>query len=93
MSEKMVRMSFTLPPSLRRDLDYVSGRIGVTKSALVSELLGPALSDLSALLSTIPENPSEADLLRARGRSNELILQRVQSLRSIEGDLFHDHQM
>lgn len=92
MSQKMVRMSFTVPPSLRADLDYLSHRMGVTKSALVSELLGPPLGDLRSLMEMVPENPTDEDVLRARGKSNELILKRLQSLRSIEGDLFDDRQ-
>lgn len=92
MSEKMVRMSFTLPPSIRSDLDYLSARMGVTKSSLVSELLSGPLGDLRSLMEMVPDNPTEADFLRARGKSNELILQRLQSLRSIEGDLFDERK-
>lgn len=93
MSEKMVRMSFTVPPSIRQNLDYLSSRMGVTKSALVSELLTTPLSDLRDLMEMVPDNPSEADLLRASGKSNELIAARLRSLRSIEGDLFDDRNM
>lgn len=93
MSEKMVRMSFTVPPSIRQNLDYLSSRMGVTKSALVSELLTTPLSDLRDLMEMVPDNPSEADLLRASGKSNELIAARLRSLRSIEGDLFDDRKM
>lgn len=92
MSSKMVRMSFTVPPQLRADLDYVSARLGITKSALLTELVGQPLTDLRSLMELVPENPTEADLLRARGKSNELIVSRLQSLRQIEGDLFDDRQ-
>lgn len=93
MSSKMVRMTFTVPPSIRQNLDYLSARMGVTKSALVSELLTTPLGDLRDLMEVVPENPTEADLLRASGRSNELIAARLRSLRSIEGDLFDDRKM
>lgn len=93
MSEKMVRMSFTVPPSIRQNLDYLSSRMGITKSALVAELLTTPLSDLRDLMEMVPDNPSEADLLRASGKSNELIAARLRSLRSIEGDLFDDRNM
>lgn len=92
MSSKMVRMSFTVPPQIRADLDYVSARLGITKSALLTELVGQPLTDLRSLMELVPENPTEADLLRARGKSNELIVSRLQSLRQIEGDLFDDRQ-
>lgn len=86
-------MTFTVPPSIRQNLDYLSARMGVTKSALVSELLATPLGDLRDLMDMVPENPTEADLLRASGKSNELIAARLRSLRSIEGDLFDDRQV
>jgi len=92
MSEKMVRMSFTLPPSVRANLDFLSVRMGVTKSSLVAELLSGPLGDLRSLMELVPENPTEEDLIRARGKSNELITQRLRSLRSMEGDLFDDRK-
>lgn len=93
MAEKMVRVSFTVPPSIRENLDYLSGRMGVTKSALITELVSGPLGDLKALMEMVPENPTADDFLRARGKSNELILKRIQSLRSIEGDLFDERNL
>lgn len=93
MSEKMVRMSFTVPPQVRADLDYLSARLGVTKSALISELLATPLADLRSLVELVPDNPSQDDLLRARGKSNELITDRLQSYRKLEGDLFDDRNL
>ncbi len=93
MSEKMVRMSFTLPPQTRADLDYLAGRLGITKSALVTELLGAPLNDLRSLIEMVPDNPTPDDLLRARGASNKLITDRIQSYRKIEGDLFDDRNL
>ncbi|MCA1807603.1 MAG: hypothetical protein LC687_07130 [Actinobacteria bacterium] len=93
MSTKMVRMSFTVPPTLRDDLNYLSTRLSVTKSSLLSELLAGPLRDLCELMVMVPEHPTDDDFLRARGKSNELILKRLQSLRSIEGDLFDDRKV
>jgi metal-responsive CopG/Arc/MetJ family transcriptional regulator len=93
MSEKMVRMSFTLPPSLRSDLDYLSARLGVTKSSLVSDILNTSLSDLRSLVEMVPDNPTEADMVRANGKSNEIIAERLRSYRKLEGDLFDDRDL
>jgi hypothetical protein len=93
MSEKMVRVSFTVPPQVRSDLDYLSTRLGVTKSSLVSELLGSPLSDLRDLVETVPDNPTPADYLRAKGKSNALIADRLRSYRAIEGDLFDERSL
>jgi len=86
-------MSFTVPPQVRADLDYLSSRLGVTKSALISELLATPLADLRSLVEMVPDNPSQDDLLRARGKSNELITDRLQSFRKLEGDLFDDRNL
>jgi predicted DNA-binding protein len=93
MSQSMVRVSFTIPPQIRTDLDYLSSRLGVSKSALVSELLGGPLGDLRELMEMVPENPTTEELLRARGKSNSLIAHRLRNLRKIEGDLFDDRQV
>jgi predicted DNA-binding protein len=93
MTQTMVRVSFTIPPQIRENLDYLSGRLGVSKSALVSELLGTPLGDLRELFEAIPENPTEADVLRARGKSNSLIAHRLRSLRATEGDLFDERPL
>lgn len=93
MPQNMVRMSFTLPPQVRADLDYLADRLGVTKSALVAEMIGVPLRDLVSLVEMVPDNPSADDVLRARGKSNELISKRLQSYRKLEGDLFDDRNM
>lgn len=87
MAERMVRMSFTVPPSLRNDLSYLSVRLGVTKSALLSLLVGEPLGDLRQLVEDIPETPTDADVRRFRGRSREIIEQRVGNLQDLTSDL------
>lgn len=92
----MKRASFTLPPSVVDDLDYISRRMGATKSFVVSEVLGEALGPLSALLRSIPENATAADanaaLMRFRGASGDVIRGRLDALRdtmdSIDPDAF-----
>lgn len=93
MTEKMVRVSFTIPAPIRKDLDYLADRLGVSKSALVSELLGVPLGDLRELMEMVPDNPTAEDVVRARGKSNSLIAHRLRNLRSIEGDLFDDRNL
>lgn len=81
----MKRASFTLPPAVVDDLDYVSRRIGVTKSSIVSDVLSEALGPLSALLRSIPEDATAEDasaaLMRFRGASSDVIRGRLDALR------------
>jgi hypothetical protein len=93
MSQAMVRVSFTIPPQVRANLDHLSDRLGVSKSALITELLEGPLGDLRELMDLIPENPTPEDVLRARGKSNSLIAHRLRSLRATEGDLFDERTL
>lgn len=85
---KLARTSFTLPPAMLRDLDYVSGRLGVSRSAFLSSIAAPALSDIRALLEGMPGLPESSDALRFRGESIALVRMRLDSLeKMMEGDL------
>lgn len=85
---KMIRTSFTLPPDVHDDLSYVARRLGVTRSALVADLLREALSMVVPSLRELPEDPDERDVLRYRGESERLIDQRLESARRLRDDLF-----
>ena len=80
------RLSLSVPLDLAADLDYVHRRIGVSKSALVSELLSPGLRDVRLLLESLPDDPTPDDLVRLRGASADLVADRVDRYQSqIEG--------
>lgn len=71
------RRTFSLNPALDEALTYLHRRLGVSKSAVVNELLtGPAL-DLQGLMSEVPEKPTPEDVVRLRGRSVELVKERM----------------
>lgn len=78
----------SLPPSLVDDLDYLVSRLGVSRSALVSELLGEAAAEMRRVVSLIPPNPTPADLLRMRGESESLIRERIATASRMTDDLF-----
>jgi hypothetical protein len=59
----------------------VHRRIGVSRSVFVGSLLAEAVHDLRLLLEAVPDDPSPDDLIRFRGESARLALDRVQSLR------------
>lgn len=79
---KLSRVSFTLPPSLVSDLSFVSERVGVSRSAIVADVLGQPLADLRKLLEAVPPSPTQADVLRLRGESEALIEERLAQLRA-----------
>lgn len=85
---KMRKVSLALAPSVVDDLDYVSGRLGVSRSALASDLLGQAGANMRKLLEQVPLSPTPADAVRFRGESAKLVEERINELRGIADDLF-----
>ena len=77
---KVKKTSFSLAPSLINDLDYIASRMGISRSALLMNISQVPISDLRKLLEGIPENPSQADILRNRGESRKIITQRMDEL-------------
>ena len=82
------KISVSLPPRLIADLDYLAGRTGVSRSALISNLLAEPVTEVRRLFELIPPNPTPADVLRMRGQSEEAIRARLESLKGMTDDLF-----
>lgn len=82
------KISLSLDSALVVNLDYLSARMGVSRSALVSQLLADGVSEMRRLLETIPPAPTPADLIRMRGESVDLVKARLDSLRGMSDDLF-----
>ncbi|WP_270832374.1 CopG family transcriptional regulator [Aeromonas sp. QDB03] len=87
MKRNLSKVSVTLPPDLVESLDQIASRLGVSRSALISDFLSEAVGTLRPLLDTIPLSPTEADKLRFRGESEEVIKQRLESLKGMIDDL------
>lgn len=85
---KTSKISVSLPADVVADLDYMSHRLGVSRSAIIAEMLGESLADAVRLVKLIPPNPTPADVLRMRGDSEELVRQRLASITALDGDLF-----
>lgn len=84
----LARTSFTVDPQLLDDLNFLSSRMGITKSAIVNHILGGAVSDLRRLVESVPPNPTHEDVLRLRGRSMEVIEDRLHQYQNLESGLF-----
>ncbi len=84
---KQQKISVTVSPDLVADLDYISSRMGASRSALISELLSPGAAAMRGILEQIPPDPTPADALRLRGESADLIREHLDKLREMENDL------
>lgn len=85
---KTRKISVSLSGSLVDDLDYISARMGVSRSAIISEFMADALSEARRVFELVPPNPTPADVVRMRGESEVVIRQRLASLQGIADDLF-----
>lgn len=65
-TETLTRATFVLDKSTAQDLSYLSARMGQSRSELVRELLRPAVSELAALMRSIPDKPTADDVERFR---------------------------
>lgn len=84
-----LKISVSLPAELVENLDFLSSRMGVSRSAIISEALSESMADAARLVRLIPPNPTPADVLRMRGESEELVRDRLASVNSmLSGDLF-----
>lgn len=81
------KISITVSPELAADLDHVAGRLGVSRSAIISGLLAAPVSDMRAMLDQLPLNPTPADVVRFRGASAEVVRDRLSNLQGIADDL------
>lgn len=83
------RVSLSLPSSVVEDLDYISNRLGISRSGFLTQvLLQSDLASLRALLASIPESPTDDDVKRFRGSSVDFIRERVEALQQLQGGLF-----
>lgn len=68
------RINLSITPDIYRNLDYVANQLGVSRSALVSELLGEPLQIMVDALGGLDmPRPSEESVMRARGQSLDRI--------------------
>lgn len=87
---KSRKVSLSLDANLVANLDYLSSRMSVSRSALVTQLLLDGVAHMRRLVEVIPPNPTTADLVRMRGESIEEVRARIESLKSLENDLFSE---
>lgn len=88
----MKKATFTIPMETYENLSSLSNLLGISKSAFLSELLKDSLSQMHGMMSDVlenqPENLTSADVVRFRGKSEEIVRSRIDNLGSMADDLF-----
>lgn len=88
------RCSVSLPSDVVDQLDFVSTRMRVSRSALLSALLSEAMPGLVQIISTLPADPTtatEADARRFRGATADVLSKQIGDIIRAGGqdDLFN----
>lgn len=71
------RRTFSLQESVDSDLTLIHRKMGISKSALVNELLAEPVAVLADLLSKLPDVPTTEDMRRLRGDSIAVVQERL----------------
>lgn len=82
------KISVSISADLVENLDFLSSRLGVSRSAILSEVLSGPVLDMRRILETVPPNPTPSELVRMRGESREVVQARLASLQGMANDLF-----
>lgn len=87
------RCSMSLPTDLVNDLDYISKRLRMSRSALLSAILAEGLPNLVQVVTVLPEDLStvtDADARRFRGATADALTKQVADIIRLGGqhDLF-----
>jgi hypothetical protein len=85
---KLQKVSLALDPVVVSDLAYITARMGVSRSALVNNMLAEAVPIMRNLLEQVPLSPTPADVVRCRGESMKIVDERIAELQGIADDLF-----
>lgn len=67
------KCTFTLPRDTFDDICYVAKRMGISRSALVTQLTVASVEPMRELLEQTPEKPTWSEVRRLRGASVEVI--------------------
>lgn len=70
---KHVRISLTIPENLNRKLDSISRNTGISRSALVSELLSDRVSEIHSIVAQNSQSGTAGTAKRMRGASTREI--------------------
>lgn len=98
MATSVQRVTFSLPPLLVNQLTFVASQLGVSRSALMSAMLGDILPPLvhMAHLAKAANEGSDTEARRYRGELVNSLNEQVRNLNAgyeeLHNDLFKDPQ-
>lgn len=85
---RMKRVSFTVPADVADEIAYIAKRVGVSRSALVTDVLRETIDTVGPMIRSVPESPTDVDVVRFRGESERVVTERLEHARRLKDDLF-----
>lgn len=85
------RVSLSLPPDLVDDVDYICARLGLSRSGFIAQLLlNLDIKSIRSVVQNVPEQPTDDDVKRFRGASEDYFREQIKRLQELQGGLFDD---
>jgi len=81
------KVTLTLDGELATALTAVSKHLGVSRSSFVNEMLQSTVIEMLHIMDSVPKAPHKADIIRARGKSLDMVRHRVDDLQSVLDNL------
>lgn len=79
------RLTVSLDADLVDEINFLHRRLGLSRSAMLNEFLRGGVMAVSSAYRDLPAVPTDRDLLRLRGRSLEVVRERIREAESVLG--------
>ena len=81
------RITVSLDAELVKDIDYLHKRLGLSRSAMLNEMLSRGIRDLAEIVREMSSEMQDDGLKRLRGKSAVKVAQRMEELQQmLEGE-------
>jgi len=70
-TQKLIRLTISLPPDQYNDLAFISERMGISRSAVLTPMIGERLAHARRLVACVADTPDDFAVARHVGLSNE----------------------
>ena len=77
------RITLTLDDDLAVALKVIALKLKISKSSLVNGMLEKSVIPLAGVLNEMPDAPKRADFIRARGKSIEVVRERLDEFNTL----------
>jgi len=92
MTTPVKRVTLSLDRSVAKDLTDISTHLGLSRSAFVNELLKETIAPFIKMIAALPPKVGKDDIRRLRGKSIDLVRERMQEYATITESISPESQ-